>query len=182
MRGNPRKRGRINHRSSTHLPGDAVAVHANLTGNTPEETSLKGYIRIVTRPTSHPILMLILRTIKQLNIRPRKTAHRYTASRSSLDTKRRSGKESTYETATRNSSRLCNLHRGKEREIYRNRIPNSRVTNVDDSGFNRAIGAATVLCVNGHERSNQLRPDTEHTVFEGELVVIILSSIYLTTL
>ena len=58
-------------------PGDSTIVHANLTplGTLLKEISLKGYARIATRPTAHPISPLLVRTAKQQVKKHRTSLH-----------------------------------------------------------------------------------------------------------
>src|SRR5258706_5156693 len=61
----------------------------------------------------------------------------------------------------------------KDNEMF----PTSRMIYTNGLGFKGAIGAAAVVFVDSTKRAQlyyQLGPDTEHTVFEGELVAIIL--------
>ena len=67
----------------------------------------------------------------------------------------------------------------KEDSIENNKelFPVNRMIYTDGSGYKGAIGAAAVSYVNGAKTAElryQLGPDTRHTVFEGELVAIIL--------
>ena len=62
-------------------------------------------------------------------------------------------------------------------EVDKMLFPRGRMVYTDGSGFKGAIGAAAVLYVDGIKKAHlqyQLGPDTRHTVFEGELVAIIL--------
>jgi len=161
-------------------PGDATIVHANLTplGILLKETSLKGYARMATRPSSHPISPLILRTIKHQPKKHRTSLH-HLASISKFNpvelekikaTRQRPGSPPNFTTS---------IAKSKEEsiEIDKELFPVGRMIYTDGSGYKGMIGAAAVLFVNGTKTADlrfQLGPDTQHTVFEGELVAIIL--------
>jgi len=161
-------------------PGDAVIVHANLTplGILLKETSLKGYARMATRPPSHPLSSLILRTTNHRTKKHRTSLHHLTGiskfKPEELEkisaTRLRLGTQPNFSTTIADT---------KEESIKMDKelFPIGRMIYTDGSGFKGMIGAAAILFINGTKTAElryQLGPDTEHTVFEGELVAIIL--------
>ena len=161
-------------------PGDATIVHTNLTpiGILLKETSLKGYARLSTRPLTHPITPLIARTHKQL---PKKhiTSLHYLAQTARFNPNEMEKIPPTRQRPGTTPMFSASIARTKEEsiEIDKDMFPRGRMVYTDGSGFKGAIGAAAVLYVNGTKKTQvryQLGPETKHTVFEGELVAIIL--------
>ena len=161
-------------------PGDAVTVHANLTpiGILIKNASLKNYARMASRPSDHPISPLILRMVKQRTKKHQSSLHhlaniarfRPEEMEKMPAARQRPGTAPNFTTFIAES---------KEESIENDNelFPINRMIYTDGSGYKGAIGAAAVSYVNGTKTAElryQLGPDTRHTVFEGELVAIIL--------
>ena len=161
-------------------PGDATIVHANLTpiGTLLKETSLRGYARLSTRPHTHPITPLITRTHKQ---QPKRhtTALHYLAQTAKFNLNEMEKIPPTRQRPGTAPAFTTNIVSTKEAsiEVDKALFLRGRMVYMDGSGFKGAIGVAVVLYVDGIKKVHlqyQLGPDTRHTVFEGELVAIIL--------
>jgi ribonuclease HI len=161
-------------------PGDALIVHANLIpiGVQLKETCLKTYARLSTRPTSHPITIAMHRTAK-FQVKKHRTALHHMAKTSKIKqndmekikpTRLRPGEYPEFATSIANSKEDAI-------ELDKAQFNNGRMIYTDGSGYKDQVGAAAVLFNNGRKSAElryRLGPLTEHTVFEGELVGIIL--------
>ena len=161
-------------------PGDAVIVHANLTplGILLKEASLKSYARIASRPATHPISPFVLRTNKHQTKKHRTSLH-HLANISRFEPNKMEKIAPTRQRPGTLPDFSTSIAETKEESIEKDNemFPNGRMIYTDGSGFRGAIGAAAVLFVDGEKKGHlryQLGPDTKHTVFEGELVAILL--------
>jgi ribonuclease HI len=161
-------------------PGDALIAHANLTpmATLLKGTSLKTYARLTTRPASHPISPAILRTAR-VQVKSHRTSLHHLAKTSKIKpdrmekigpTRLRPGTRpsfSTYIAGTKEESFNTDVAMfGQGIRIY-----------TDGSGYKGQVGASAIIFINGRKGAElryQLGPDTQHTVFEGELAAIIL--------
>src|SRR5258706_2347344 len=162
------------------LLGDATIVHANLVPLSIllKEASLKGYARIATRPTTHPISPLVRRTTKN-QIKKHQSSLHHLANMAKFKPGEMEKMNATRQRpgTTPNFSTFIAETKEKSVENDNELFPISRMIYTDGSGYKGAIGAAAVAFANGTkiaELRYQLGPDTRHMVFEGELVAIIL--------
>src|SRR5258706_3831080 len=161
-------------------PGDATIVHANLVPLSIllKEASLKGYARIATRPTTPPISPLVRRTTKN-RIKKHQSSLHHLANMAKFKPGEMEKMNATRQRpgTTPNFSTFIAETKEKSVENDNKLFPISRMIYTDGSGYKGAIGAAAVAFANSTkiaELRYQLGPDTRHTVFEGELVTIIL--------
>lgn len=161
-------------------PGDALIVHANLVGIGVQlkETCLKTYARLSTCPTSHLIANALRRTAK-FQVKMHRTALHHMAKIS---------RTNPAEVEKINPTRLrpgeypdftSSIAESKEAAITVNNTEfgNGKMIYTDGSGYKEQVGASAVLFNSGRRIAGlryRLGPLTEHTVFEGELVGIIL--------
>jgi len=164
------------------LAGDEAIVHANIKPIPIQlkETVLKSYARFTTRPTNHPLYLAIRRTARR-PIRRHKTALHLHAESSNI-------KQAVTETitATRappstSSSHTFRIAASKEEAIKwdTDNFCNGTMMYTDGSCYRNMVGASAVLYFDGIETDSlkyQLGTEREHTVFEGELVGIILGT------
>ena len=161
-------------------PGDALIVHANLVpiGAQLKEACLKTYARLASRPTDHPITHAMHRTAKY-QVKQHRTALHHLAKSSNYipskvekigPTRLRPGEQPDFETLIAISKEAAiaddQADFGKGKRIY-----------TDGSGYEGQVGASAVMFINGRKTAAlryRLGPLMEHTVFEGELVGIIL--------
>ena len=161
-------------------PGDALIVHANLVpiGVQLKETCLKTYARLATRPRTHPIAYAMRRTAKT-QVKTHRTALHHLAKTSNINpsdvetikpTRLRPGEQPDFVTSIALSKETAiandNAEFGRGKRIY-----------TDGSGYKDQVGASAVMFINGRKTAAlryRLGPLTKHTVFEGELVGIIL--------
>jgi ribonuclease HI len=161
-------------------PGDALIVHADLTpiGAQLKETCLKTYARLSTHPSTHPIANALHRTAKT-QVKKHRTALHHLAKTSKINpdkvekikpTRLRPG---DYPAFTMSIAATKDATIELDREEFGRGI----MIYTDGSGYKGQIGASAILFTNGRrtaELQYRLGPITEHTVFEGELVAIIL--------
>jgi len=161
-------------------PGDALIVHANLTpiGTQLKETCLKTYARLATRPENHPIANAIRRTART-QVKTHRTSLHHLAKSSKFDpdemekikpTRSRPGENLTFTTSIAGSKEASI-------EIDRAEFRKGTMIYTDGSGYKEQVAASAILFTNGRRTAElryRLGPLTEHTVFEGELVGIIL--------
>ena len=161
-------------------PGDALIVHANLVPIEAQlkEICLKTYARLSTRPTTHPIANALHRTAKT-QVKTHRTALHHLAKSSDFNpanvekirpTRLRPGEYPDFVSSIADTKEAAiatdKAQFGRGKRIY-----------TDGSGYKEQVGASAVLFTNGKKTAAlryRLGPLTEHTVFEGELVGIIL--------
>ena len=161
-------------------PGDALIVHANLTpiGTLLKESSLKAYARRATRPDSHPISHTLQRTAKN-QVKMHRTSLHHMAKISKIKPNRVEKIEPTRSRPGEHPAFKIIIAASKEESINNDKIIFEHGIQIytDGSSYNGQIGASAILYINSVRRTElryQLGPDTQHTVFEGELVAIIL--------
>ena len=161
-------------------PGDALIVHANLVLIEAQlkEICLKTYTRLSTHPTTHPIANALHCTAKT-QVKTHCTALHHLA------------KSSDFNPANIKKIRPTHLHLGeypdfvssiadtKEAAIMTDKVQFSRGKRIytDGSGYKEQVGASAMLFTNEKKTAvlhYRLGPLTEHMVFEGKLVGIIL--------
>jgi len=160
--------------------GDIAIVHANIKPIAIQlgETILKSYARYTTRPTNHPLYPAIRKTAKRM-VQRHKTALHLHAEASTIG-----NLEMETITATRAQPGSTSPHRFREAANKEESIKwdsenfsNGTMLYTDGSGYRDMVGASAVLYENGHEIDSlkfQLGTAGNHTVFEGELVGILL--------
>ena len=161
-------------------PGDATIVHANLTpiGIQLKETGMRAYLRLASRPNHHPITKHTTRT-RARQVKKHRTALHHLADITGINPSRlekigtqryRPGDKTPITVKIAGTKELSiawdNEHCNRGVVIY-----------TDGSGLQGTISAAAILFINGirtDELRYQLGSDKQHTVFEGELVAILL--------
>ena len=161
-------------------PGDALIVHANLMpmGVLLKEACLKAYTWLLTHPVIHPINATLHWTAK-LQVKMHCTLLHHLARTLGIKPGKvekiglmrfQPGEHHKFSTS---------IALMKEASISDDKWMFCRGTMIytDSSGYKEHIGASAILFTNGRrteELQYRLGPDTQHTVFEGELVAIIL--------
>src|SRR5260221_11358094 len=162
--------------------GDEAIVHANVKPIALQlkEFGLKSYARFTTRPTSHPLHQAIQTTSRQ-PVQQHKTALH-------LLEKSNNPRQSVMETitATRAPPSTTSPHSyriaaSKEESIEwdNDNFREGTMIYTDGSCYSNMVGASAVLYVNGNKVDSlkyQLGTARSHTVFEGELVGILLGT------
>jgi ribonuclease HI len=159
--------------------GDVLNAHAHIPP--PHLLFLKSLTRSATRllslPENHPLHKPVQRSVKHQPKRHKSPLHQLFHTTEVkpkkyeliLPTRRR-----------RNYNTLANVHIEDNRETA---IANANATRgltifTDGSGYKNMIGAAAVITSNGTVLETlryRLGPDTEHTVYEGEIFAVILA-------
>ena len=161
-------------------PGDALVVHANLTpiGIQLRETGIRTFLCLASCPSHHPIAKLITRACMQ-QVKHHRTALHHLADISGINPSRMEkigtqkyhpGDKTPISTSIAETKELSitwdKEHFDRGLRIY-----------TDRSGQQGTIGATAILFINRIKMSElhyQLGTDKQHTVFEGELVAILL--------
>ena len=161
-------------------PGDALIVHANLVpiGVQLKETCLKTYARLLSRPTDHPITHAMHQTAKY-QVKQHCTALHHLAKSSNYAPSKVEKIGPTRLCPGKNPDFITSIVISKEAAIADNKADFGRGKRIytDSSGYEGQVGASAILFINGRKTAAlryRLGPLTEHTVFEGELVGIIL--------
>jgi len=155
-------------------------IHANLVPLSIllKEASLKSYAQIATRPTTHPISPLVQQTTNH-QIKKHQSSLHHLANMAKFKPEEMEKMNTTRQQpgTMPNFSTFIMETKEKSMENDNKLFPISRMIYTDGSGYKGAIGAVAVAFANSTkiaELQYQLGPDTRHTVFEGELVAIIL--------
>ena len=162
------------------MVGDVAIIHVNIKPIAIQlkETILKSYMRYTTRPTTHPLYPAIQKTAK-CTIQRHKMALHLHAETSIV-------KHSEVETITATRPQpgstsphnFCMAARKEEAIKWDNKnFHNSIIIYTDGSGYRSMVGASAVLYNNSLEidlLKFQLGTTGRHSVFEGELIGILL--------
>jgi len=138
-------------------------------------TSLKAYARLTTRPNLHPIAPALLRTTKS-QVKTHCTSLHHLAKASMIDpSKIEKITPARFRPGTQPDFSIY-IAASKEESLNTDRALFEQGIRVytDGSGYEGQIGASAVLFINGRrsaELRHRLGPETQHTVFEGELVL-----------
>src|SRR5258706_8213176 len=156
-------------------------IHANLVPLSIllKEASLKSYAQIATRPTTHPNSPLVQQTTNH-QIKKHQSSLHHLANMAKFKPEEMEKMNTTRQQpgTMPNFSTFIMETKEKSMENDNKLFPISRMIYTDGSGYKGAIGAVAVAFANSTkiaELQSQLGPDTRHTVFEGELVVIKLA-------
>ena len=161
-------------------PGDTMIINANLTpiGIQLKDTSIRAYLQLASCPNHHPITRLITRTHTH-QVRHHRMALHHLASISSINPGNLEKiRTQRYKPSDRTPFR-ANIAEMKEESIKWDKENFNRGMKIytDGSGQKGVIGAAAILYINSTKRGklyHQLGTARQHTVFEGELVALIL--------
>ena len=161
-------------------PGDATIVHAGLIpiGLHLRDYSNKAYLRLTSRPNSHPISKPILRACKQQVKRHRTALHHLAKVSGIIPNEMEKIKPRQHRPGV-SSPFVTQIADSKDRvaELDDNDFNSGLRIYTDGSGLHGSIGAAAVLFIDSVRRGElhyQLGTERQHTVFEGELIAIRL--------
>ena len=162
--------------------GDSAIVHANIKPIALQlkESAQKAYARLATRPNSHPLTPALKKTHKKPVLRHRSALHRL-ATACTFDfpnVEKVTPARARPHTSSPYTFRIASTK--KDSIIWdKTNFTKGTMIYTDGSCRENIVGASAVMYVNGIETDllrYQLGPASEHMVFEGELVGILLGT------
>jgi hypothetical protein len=162
--------------------GDTSIVHANMRpiAQQLKRISLKAYARLTTRPRNHPLYPAILKTSSH-PVQHHKTSLQRLASLNNLEPQDVEQIPPTRAHPSTTSPHIFHIADSKEESIAEDsdRFTKGVMIYTDGSCYMSRVGASAVLYI-GSVRIDSIRYQLgcarKHTIFEGELVGIILGT------